>query len=135
MHSCGYDSIPSDLGVLLLHERAVADGAGGLTDVQLVATVRGGFSGGTIDSVRAQIEAVRDDRPLRSVAGDPYALSPDRAAEPDAAPAARRGAARARRRRHVDGAVRDGVVQHPDRAAQQRAAGLGLRPRACATAR
>ena len=28
VHSCGFDSIPSDIGVLLLHERAVADGAG-----------------------------------------------------------------------------------------------------------
>src|SRR5918997_1515444 len=49
VHSCGYDSIPSDLAVLLLHERAAADGAGGLCDVRLVATARGGFSGGPVD--------------------------------------------------------------------------------------
>ena len=30
VHSCGFDSIPSDLGVQLLHETATADGAGGL---------------------------------------------------------------------------------------------------------
>ena len=36
VHACGYDSIPSDLAVLLLHERAAADGAGGLRDVRLV---------------------------------------------------------------------------------------------------
>ena len=82
VHSCGYDSIPSDLGVLQLHERAEADGAGQLTEVQLVATARGGFSGGTIDSLRAQIEAYEADRSLRRVAADPHALSPDRAAEP-----------------------------------------------------
>ena len=82
VHSCGYDSIPSDLGVLLLHERAEADGAGQLTEVQLVATARGGFSGGTIDSLRAQIEAYEADRSLRRVAADPHALSPDRTAEP-----------------------------------------------------
>ncbi len=82
VHSCGYDSIPSDLGVLLLHERAEADGAGQLTEVQLVATARGGFSGGTVDSMRAQIEAYEADRSLRRVAADPHALSPDRAAEP-----------------------------------------------------
>ncbi|MGY1742213.1 MULTISPECIES: saccharopine dehydrogenase family protein [unclassified Blastococcus] len=83
VHSCGYDSIPSDLSVSLLAERARADGAGGLTDVRLVAAARGGFSGGTIDSMRAQVEAVGRDRSLRRVVGDPYALSPDRAAEPD----------------------------------------------------
>ncbi|MGY1745289.1 saccharopine dehydrogenase family protein [Blastococcus sp. SYSU D00695] len=83
VHSCGYDSIPSDLSVHLLAERARADGAGGLTDVRLVATARGGFSGGTIDSMRAQVEAVGGDRSLRRVLADPYALSPDRAAEPD----------------------------------------------------
>jgi short subunit dehydrogenase-like uncharacterized protein len=37
VHSCGYDSIPSDLGVFVLHERAVADKAGELTDVGLIA--------------------------------------------------------------------------------------------------
>ena len=83
VHSCGYDSIPSDLSVSLLAERARADGAGGLTDVRLVATAKGGFSGGTIDSMRAQFEAAGGDRSLRRVLGDPFALSPDRAAEPD----------------------------------------------------
>ena len=83
VHACGYDSIPSDLSTLLLGRRAASDGAGGLRDVRLVATLRGGFSGGTIDSMRAQLEAIERDRSLRRVAGDPFALSPDRAAEPD----------------------------------------------------
>ena len=30
VHSCGFDSMPSDLGVLLLHEQAQADGEGEL---------------------------------------------------------------------------------------------------------
>jgi short subunit dehydrogenase-like uncharacterized protein len=81
--ACGYDSIPSDLGVLLLHERAVADAAGGLLDTTLHAKSKGGLSGGTIDSSRAQLEAVGEDKALRKVIFDPYALSPDRAAEPD----------------------------------------------------
>jgi short subunit dehydrogenase-like uncharacterized protein len=83
VHSCGYDSVPSDLAAMLLHQRAAADGAGGLRDVRLVATVRGGVSGGTIDSARTQVEAIRRDPSLRRIAGDPYALSPDRAGEPD----------------------------------------------------
>jgi short subunit dehydrogenase-like uncharacterized protein len=81
--ACGYDSIPSDLGVLLLHERAVADAAGGLLDTTLHAKSKGGLSGGTIDSSRAQLEAVGEDKGLRKVLFDAYALSPDRGAEPD----------------------------------------------------
>ena len=83
VHACGYDSIPSDLAVLLLHERAAADGAGGLRDVRLTATARGGLSGGTIDSIRTQVDTMRRDPAARRTAADPFALSPDRAAEPD----------------------------------------------------
>ncbi|TYP88888.1 saccharopine dehydrogenase family protein [Blastococcus xanthinilyticus] len=82
VHACGFDSIPSDLSTMLLARRAREDGAGGLRDVRLVATMRGGFSGGTIDSMRAQVEALQQDPALRRVVGDPFALSPDRAAEP-----------------------------------------------------
>jgi short subunit dehydrogenase-like uncharacterized protein len=83
VHACGFDSVPSDLATLMLADRAAADGAGGLRDVRLVATVRGGFSGGTIDSGRAQLDAVRRDRSLQRLVADPFALSPDRDAEPD----------------------------------------------------
>jgi len=82
VHACGYDSIPSDLSAMLLAARAAADGAGGLRDVRLVATLKGGFSGGTIDSMRAQVEALEKDPARRTVVGDPYALSPGRTAEP-----------------------------------------------------
>jgi short subunit dehydrogenase-like uncharacterized protein len=82
VHACGYDSIPSDLSTFLLAQRAAADGAGGLTDVRLVATLRGGFSGGTIDSMRAQLEALQEDPARRKVLSDPFALSSDRSAEP-----------------------------------------------------
>jgi short subunit dehydrogenase-like uncharacterized protein len=84
VHSCGFDSVPSDLAVLLLADRAAAAGAGELTDVDLlVREVRGGLSGGTIDSLRTQLRETRENPELRRVAADPYALSPDRAAEPD----------------------------------------------------
>ncbi|MGY1696241.1 saccharopine dehydrogenase family protein [Geodermatophilus sp. SYSU D00814] len=94
VHAAGYDSIPSDLAVFLLAERAREDGAGGLTDVRLVASLRGGFSGGTVDSVRGMIEDAARDKAVRRLLADPYSLSPDRAAEPatrqppDAAPPA-----------------------------------------------
>lgn len=82
VHACGYDSIPSDLAVAELARRAAADGAGALTDVQAVCVGKGGFSGGTVDSLRAQVAAVKERPELRRVVGHPYALSPDRAAEP-----------------------------------------------------
>jgi short subunit dehydrogenase-like uncharacterized protein len=83
VHSCGFDSVPSDLAVFMLHRTCLADQAGDLDDVTLqVLSMRGGFSGGTIDSLRAQIEAVESDRTLRRVIADPYALSPDRTSEP-----------------------------------------------------
>ena len=84
VHSCGFDSIPSDLGVHVLHGQVEADGAGELTDTTLVVTaLRGGFSGGTIDSMRHQLDTVSKDRDLRRVAASPYSLTPDRAAEPE----------------------------------------------------
>jgi short subunit dehydrogenase-like uncharacterized protein len=80
--SCGYDSIPSDLAVLLLAEQARADGEGELRDTTLIASVKGGLSGGTIDSMRAHVEALKVRPELRALVDDPYALSPDRSAEP-----------------------------------------------------
>jgi len=78
VHNCGFDSIPSDLGVLLLHEAA-----GELEETTLVVRrVKGGFSCGTLDSLKGTVDEARSDRSLLKVLGDPYALSPDRAAEP-----------------------------------------------------
>lgn len=85
VHSAGFDSIPSDLSVFALHERAEADGAGTLADTVLVVMgMRGGVSGGTIDSLRGQIDLVRSDRAKRRIMFDPFSLSADRAADPAA---------------------------------------------------
>lgn len=84
VHCCGFDSIPSDLGVLLLRDAAQGDDAGELEDTTLVVTgMRGGVSGGTLASAMEQAEEVRANAESRRVAADPYALSPDRTAEPD----------------------------------------------------
>jgi short subunit dehydrogenase-like uncharacterized protein len=79
VHTCGFDSIPSDLGVLLLHVAA-----GELTDTTyVVRRFRGGFSGGSIATLKSTLDEVGEDRSLLRIIGDPYALSPDRSAEPD----------------------------------------------------
>jgi short subunit dehydrogenase-like uncharacterized protein len=84
VHSCGFDSIPSDINVHVLHEKVRADGAGELAATTAVLTkLRGGVSGGTIDSLRQQIDTVKKDRAARRLLLDPYTLSPDRDAEPD----------------------------------------------------
>ena len=84
VHCCGFDSVPSDLGVLVLHHAARADDAGDLQDTTLAVTaLRGGVSGGTLASLMEQQDEVRASAERRRVVADPYALSPDRAAEPD----------------------------------------------------
>ena len=84
VHACGFDSIPSDIGVHVLNRQVKADQAGDLTDTTLVVTsLRGGLSGGTIDTIRTQIATMRKDRARARIAASPYSLSPDRAAEPD----------------------------------------------------
>ncbi|HEY4464560.1 MAG TPA: saccharopine dehydrogenase NADP-binding domain-containing protein [Streptosporangiaceae bacterium] len=83
VHCCGFDSIPSDLGVLRLHRAVRADDAGDLEDTTLVVTaLRGGISGGTLAAMTGQLDEVRASSEHRRAAGDPYAISPDRAGEP-----------------------------------------------------
>ena len=82
--SCGFDSVPSDLGVYLTAQRAAEDGEGTLEETVLhVRSMRGGFSGGTVDSMRRQFAEAAEDPERAAIVQDPYGLSPDRAAEPD----------------------------------------------------
>src|SRR3984893_1533269 len=89
VHSCGFDSIPSDLTVYALHRRVSADGAGELADTTLVlraAIYASGFSRGTVDTMIELMRAGSGDPKARRLLDDPYSLSPDRAAEPDLGP-------------------------------------------------
>lgn len=87
VHSCGFDSIPSDLGTFLVHERAQADGAGTLGPTTLVMrSLRGGASGGTIASAIGLADEVASDREARRVAGRPHSLSADPTRESPAQP-------------------------------------------------
>ncbi|MGW4088322.1 saccharopine dehydrogenase family protein [Nocardia sp. NPDC004750] len=83
VNSCGYDSIPSDLSVYQLYRRTVEDNTGELVDTTLVASLKGGVSGGTIDSGRAMMEAIAADPAKGKVMSHPYSLSPDRSMDPD----------------------------------------------------
>jgi short subunit dehydrogenase-like uncharacterized protein len=78
VHTCGFDSIPSDLGVLMMQEymRAQHDGHCGSIRYYLVH-VRGGFSGGTVASLLQARGEAAADRTTRRVMANPYALDPD----------------------------------------------------------
>ena len=77
VHTCGFDSIPSDLGVLVLHERAKAMGKKLAWVRMFVGESKGGFSGGTVASMMDLLDAARSDPGVRRVLGNPYALDPD----------------------------------------------------------
>jgi short subunit dehydrogenase-like uncharacterized protein len=84
VHASGFDSIPFDLGVLVLREKVREDGAGELEDTtSMVVGMRGSFSGGTLASLLGQLDEAKADKARAKVAVDPYALSPDRSTEPD----------------------------------------------------
>lgn len=83
VHACGFDSIPSDLGVLVTAEQVARDGEGTLGETSLyVRSLRGGISGGTVDSGRQQAIAARADSQARRTINDPHGLSPRRSEEP-----------------------------------------------------
>jgi short subunit dehydrogenase-like uncharacterized protein len=85
VHACGFDSIPSDLGVLVLRDRVASETADELTETTFVLTgASGGLSGGTFASMKGMLAAVAADPDARKVVSDPYSLSPARDKEPDA---------------------------------------------------
>ncbi|MGU3498624.1 saccharopine dehydrogenase family protein [Mycobacterium sp. C31M] len=83
VHSCGFDSVPSDLTVYALYDRARADGEGELTETNMVVReFVGGASGGTLASILEARRAMSGDPDVRRAMLDPYTLSTDRTAEP-----------------------------------------------------
>jgi short subunit dehydrogenase-like uncharacterized protein len=75
--SCGFDSIPFDLGVVYLQSEAMLRLGEPLARVHgRVKTMKGTFSGGTAASLLATMEAVGRDRSLIKTLGNPYALVP-----------------------------------------------------------
>ncbi len=75
--SCGFDSIPFDLGVLFLQAEARRRFGQPLQRVRgRVRVMKGGFSGGTMASALATAEAIGRDRSLARVLADPFALTP-----------------------------------------------------------
>lgn len=75
--SCGFDSIPFDLGVLELQRHAAERFGGPAPRVKgRVRNMQGGFSGGTAASLKATLAAVAKRPELAKLLVSPFALTP-----------------------------------------------------------
>ncbi len=78
VHACGFDSIPSDLGVWFTQQRAIERFGAPCSSIALrVKVMKGGASGGTVASMINLMEEARKDPELRKMLGNPYALAPE----------------------------------------------------------
>ena len=76
VHSCGFDSIPFDLGVYCLQQHAITQTGKPITTVKgRVRAMNGTFSGGTIASLRATMASARANPAIIKVLTNPFALT------------------------------------------------------------
>lgn len=76
--SCGFDSIPFDLGVLFLQQTAQEKIGGPVSRIKgRVRSMQGTFSGGTLASFKATMAAAAKKPEMIGVLMDPFALTQD----------------------------------------------------------
>lgn len=81
VHTCGFDSIPSDLGTLFLQSAMAEQHGVPAQQVKFrVEGFSGAMSGGTVASMINMMEQAAKEPKLRRVLADPYALLPQGAA-------------------------------------------------------
>jgi short subunit dehydrogenase-like uncharacterized protein len=88
VNCCGFDSIPSDLGVHFLQRNALKQFGHTCERINMrVVSMKGGASGGTIASMINMVKEAVGDADLRRELTDPYSLCPSdhsfSAAQPD----------------------------------------------------
>jgi short subunit dehydrogenase-like uncharacterized protein len=77
VHCCGFDSIPSDMGVHFLQRQAMKQLGAPCRRVKMrVKVMRGEFSGGTVASLMNVVKEAAADPVLRKELADPYSLCP-----------------------------------------------------------
>lgn len=77
VHFCGFDSIPSDLGTLMLQHEAIARHNRPANSVHYYLTGgKGGVSGGTLESMAVSLEQASTDATIQQTLSDPYGLNP-----------------------------------------------------------
>lgn len=75
--SCGFDSVPFDLGVVFTQREALARLGVPVTRIGgRLRSGKGAVSGGTVASLVRSIERAREDPRVRRSMGDPFALTP-----------------------------------------------------------
>lgn len=85
VHCCGFDSIPSDMGVFYLQQQAAQRWGQPCTKVKMrVKALAGGASGGTAASLMNVVKEASQDPALRRELANPYSICP-----PQAGPRAR----------------------------------------------
>lgn len=78
VHCCGFDSIPSDMGVWFLQREAAERFGRPLDRVRMrVRAAKGGLSGGTFASMLNIVEEARRDKAVARILKNPYALCPE----------------------------------------------------------
>jgi short subunit dehydrogenase-like uncharacterized protein len=78
VHTCGFDSIPSDLGVLFVQqEMQRRHGVPAIAVKFRSREARGGFSGGTVASMLNMLDEAERDPAIRTILDDPYGLNPN----------------------------------------------------------
>ena len=78
VNSCGFDSIPSDLGVYFTQTKAEEKFGEACNVIHMrVKAAKGGISGGTIASMATIFEEVGEDKSRRKQVANPYLLNDD----------------------------------------------------------
>lgn len=77
VHCCGFDSIPSDLGVYYLQQQALKKFGEPCSEVRMgVKAMKGGISGGTVASMINIVQELTKNPALRKELANPYSLCP-----------------------------------------------------------
>lgn len=77
VHSCGFDSIPSDMGVWFLQQQAEQTFGAPCKDVRMrVKAAKGEFSGGTVASLMNAVKEAAADPALRKEMANPFSICP-----------------------------------------------------------
>lgn len=81
VHSCGFDSIPSDMGTWFLQQHSIREHGEACVDVQMrVQASKGGVSGGTIASLLNLWKEEANDAELQAIMANSYSSCPDETA-------------------------------------------------------
>lgn len=78
VHTCGFDSIPSDLGVLRVQREMFArHGVRAAAVKYRITEFKGAFSGGTVASMLNMMAESEIDPEIQDLLNDPYGLNPE----------------------------------------------------------